>query len=133
VSRLLLDTTFLVDADRSKASLDDLVADDDEVAIAAITVAELLVGVLLADDAHRADRQQFVNEVRVTIPIVDYDANVATAHAELLVALRRQGRPRGAHDLIVAATANATQRDVVSADRSAYEDLPGVTVRSHPS
>ena len=132
MTRLLLDTTFLVDADRSKVSLDHLIADDDEVAIAAITVAELLVGVLLADDAHRADRQQFVEDVRDTIPIVDYDATVAAAHAELLVVVRHQGRPRGAHDLIIAATANATQREVVSADRSAYEDLPGVTVAIPP-
>jgi tRNA(fMet)-specific endonuclease VapC len=131
LSRLLLDTTFLVDADRSKALLDDLIADDDEVAIAAITVAELIVGVLLADRAHRADRQQFVIQVRDSIPITAYDATIAAAHAELLVAVRRQGRPRGAHDLIIAATANATQREVVTADSSAYEDLPGVTVRSH--
>jgi tRNA(fMet)-specific endonuclease VapC len=67
LSRLLLDTTFLVDADRSKESLDDLIADDDEMAIAAITIAELLVGALLADTAHRADRQHFVNEVRESI------------------------------------------------------------------
>jgi tRNA(fMet)-specific endonuclease VapC len=133
LSRLLLDTTFLVDGDRSKASLDELIADDDEVAIAAITIAELLVGVLLADDAHRADRQQFVDDVGELIPIVEYDATVAAAHAELLVAVRRQGRSRGAHDLIIAATANATQREVVTADTSAYGDLPGVSVRSHRS
>ncbi|HTW07828.1 MAG TPA: hypothetical protein VME46_09970 [Acidimicrobiales bacterium] len=52
-------------------------------------------------------------------------------HAELLVAVGRQGRPRGAHDLVIAATARATQREVVSADASAYQDLPGVTVRAH--
>jgi tRNA(fMet)-specific endonuclease VapC len=130
---LLLDTTFLVDADRSKGALDELIADDDEVAVAAVTVAELLVGVLLADDSHRPARQQFVDEIRETIPVVDYDATVATSHAELLVAVRRQGPPRGAHDLIIAATANATRREVVSADSSAYQDLPRVTVRSHRS
>jgi tRNA(fMet)-specific endonuclease VapC len=131
VSRLLLDTTFLVDAERTGTSLDELVDDDDEVAVAAVTIAELTVGVLLADDAHRPARQQFLDEVKVIIPIVDYDTMVAASHAELLVAVRRLGRPRGAHDLIIAATANATQRDVVSADTSAYEDLPGVTLRSH--
>ena len=88
---------------------------------------------LLADTPHRVDRQQFVDDVRVSIPIVEYDTTVAAAHAELLVAVRRQGRPRGAHDLIIAATATATQREVVTADSSAYEELPGVTVRSHPS
>jgi tRNA(fMet)-specific endonuclease VapC len=53
VSRLLLDTTFLIDADRGGASLDEVIAGDDEVAIAAVTVAQLLVGVLLADDHKR--------------------------------------------------------------------------------
>jgi tRNA(fMet)-specific endonuclease VapC len=133
VTRLLLDTTFLVDADRSGIQLDDLIGDDDEVAIAAVTLAELLVGVQLANRTHRPARVRFVNDIRATIPIVDYDASVAGSHAELLVAVRQQGRPRGAHDLIIAATANATQREVVSADVSAFEGLPGVAVRTHRS
>ena len=120
-----------MDAERTGASLDELVDDDDEVAVAAATIAELTVGVLLADDAQRPARQQFLDEVRIVIPIVDYDAMVASSHAELLVAVGRQGRPRGAHDLIIAATAIATQRELVSADTSAYEDLPGVTLRPH--
>ncbi|MGH2718562.1 MAG: PIN domain-containing protein [Actinomycetota bacterium] len=129
MSRLLLDTTFLVDADRLGGSIGELIDDEDEVAIAAVTIAELLVGVLLADDTHRSGREQFVGEIRATLPVIDYDATVAAAHAQLLVAVRRQGRPRGAHDLIIAATARATEREVVSADSSAYRDLPGVRVR----
>lgn len=131
MSRLLLDTTFLVDGDRSGSLLEDLISDDDEVAVAAITIAELLVGVYLADDAHRTARQEFVDAVTEVVPIIDYDSAVAVSHAELLVAARRQGRLRGAHDLIIAATAKATQREVVSADRTAYDELPGVSVRSH--
>lgn len=96
-----------------------------------MTIAELLVGVLLADDTHRSGRKQFVDDVRAIIPVIDYDATVAASHAQLLVAVRRQGRPRGAHDLVIAATANATQREVLSADPSAYQDLPGVSYRSH--
>ena len=120
-----------MEADRSRSSLEDLVADEDEVAVAAITIAELLVGVHLADSRHRSRRQAFVDDITNGIPIVDYDDTVAAFHADLLVAVRRQGRPRGAHDLIIAATAKATQREVVSADRSAYDDLPGIAVRSH--
>jgi tRNA(fMet)-specific endonuclease VapC len=101
------------------------------VAVAAITVAELLVGVHLADSSHRSARQAFVDDITNVIPILDYDPTVAISHAELLVAVRRLGRPRGAHALIIGATAKATQREVVSADRSAYDDLPGVAVRSH--
>ena len=74
-----------------------------------------------------------MDDVIDVIPILDYDQAVASSHAELLVVVRRQGRPRGAHDLIVAATAKATQREVVSADNTAYRDLPGVVVRSQRS
>jgi tRNA(fMet)-specific endonuclease VapC len=130
---LLLDTTFLVDADRAGSRLDEVIDDADEVAVAAITIAELLVGVELADSAHRVARQEFVEEVKDTIPIVDYDASVADTHARLLVVTRRQGKRRGAHDLIIAATANATERHIVSADPSAFRDLPGVTLRTHRS
>lgn len=120
-----------MDADRSGSALEDLIADDDEVAVAAVTIAELLVGAYLADERHRAARQEFVDDVKAVIPVIDYDAAVAAAHAELLVAVRRQGQLRGAHDLIIAATAKATQREVVSGDTAAFEDLPGVLLRSH--
>jgi len=127
----LLDTTFLVDADRAGAPFDEVIGDNDEVAVAAITIAELLVGVELADVAHRAARQQFVDIVKKVMPVIDYDTTIASSHAQLLVVTRRQGRPRGAHDLIIAATASATQREVVSADPSAFGDLPGVSLRPY--
>lgn len=128
MSRLLLDTTFLVDAELSPDAL-DLIDDDDDTAIAAITVAELQVGVLLADRRRRTARQRYVGEILGTIPVLDYDREVAAAHAELLVHVRRQGEPRGAHDLIIAATARSAGRMVLTADRSAFDALPGVEMR----
>lgn len=53
----------------------------------------------------------------------------AVTDAKLLARARRSGRPRGAHALIIAATARAGGRVVVTADTSASEDLPGVEVR----
>jgi tRNA(fMet)-specific endonuclease VapC len=131
VSSLLLDTTFLIDAERSRDSLDELIADDDDVAIAAITLAELRVGFLLADTRRRTARAAYVEDLAADLPILGYDETTANVHAELLVAVRRQGRPRGAHDLIIAATARATSRTVVTADAAAFADLPGVDVRAH--
>lgn len=128
---LLLDTTFLIDAERGAADLDGLIDDDDDVAIAAITLAELTVGVVLAVALQRARRQSYVDEVAAAIPILPYDEPVALRHASLLVAVRRAGQPRGAHDLIIAATAAATGRTVVSADRRAFDGLPGVTAIDH--
>lgn len=131
MSLLLLDTTFLVDAERGNEALDELIADDDDVAIAAITVAELTVGVRLASARERPRRQSYVEELVTSIPVLPYDEIVALEHANLLVAVRRAGRPRGAHDLIIAATALSAGRTVVSADRRAFDGLPGVTSIDH--
>lgn len=129
--RLLLDTTFLIDVERSSALLDEAIEDDDDVAIAAITVAELRVGVLLTEGRRRKRRTDFVERVVSGIPVIAYDLDVAAAHGELLAEVRQQGRPRGAHDLIIAATARSTGRTVVTADVGAFTDLPGVAVRGH--
>ena len=131
LTRFLFDTTLLIDAERSATDLDDVVGDDDEVAIAAITAAELRVGVLLSSGKKRAARLAFLEDVLAVIPVLDYDRAVAEVHAELLVHVRHQGRPRGAHDLIIAATARASSRTVVSADDVAFTDLPGVQVQTH--
>jgi tRNA(fMet)-specific endonuclease VapC len=126
---VILDTTVLIGAERDPASLEALLADEDDVAIAAVTAAELLVGVHLADESHRKGRAAFVTSVLETVPIEDYDLSVARAHGELMAHVRRSGRARGAHDLLIAATARATGRLVVSTDRAAFGDLPGVAVR----
>lgn len=131
MSLLLLDTTFLIDIERGVIDLDDAIGDDDDVAVAAITVAELLVGVKLASGERRAARQAYADEIVRSLPVISYDTAVAAEHAELLAAVRRAGRPRGAHDLLIAATARATNRTVVTADVAAFADLPGVATHGH--
>ena len=131
MSLLLLDTTFLIDAERLDGDLDDTIRDDDDIAIAAITVAELLVGVKLASEKRRAARHAYAEGIIESLPIITYDTTVARAHAELLAAVRRAGRPRDARDLIIAATARATDRTVVTADAAAFADLPGVAMHNH--
>lgn len=126
---LLLDTNVLIDAERSAFDLDALIADDDEPAVAAITIAELGVGVEMATGKRRQVRRAFLDDVIDTLPIIDYDLDVARVHTQLLVAVHRAGRPRGAHDLIISATALATGRVIVTSDETGFDDLPGVVVR----
>lgn len=121
----------MVDAERAGNDLDWVIRDEDDVAIAAITVAELSVGVELAEGRTRRNRSDFLDGVLEEVPVIDYDLEVARAHARLLVAVRRQGRPRGAHDLVIAATAVASDRVVVTADAGAFDDLPDVSVQPH--
>lgn len=106
-----------------------MIGDEDDVAIAAITAAELLVGVELSEGKSKLRRRTFVEGVVSTIPIEPYDLAVARAHGTLLAHARRSGRPRGAHDLLIAATAVTHNRTVVSADPSGFEDLPGLDLR----
>ena len=81
MSLLLFDTTFLVDADRGGKRLDVVVGDTDDVAMAAITVAELLVGVELSTGRARRSRRAFLDDVLAGIPVLDYDRSVAESHA----------------------------------------------------
>jgi tRNA(fMet)-specific endonuclease VapC len=126
---LILDTTILIAAERQGKAIEDLIADEDDVAIAAVTAAELMVGVEMADERHRASRAGFVEEVLEALAIEDYDLEVARVHAGLLAHGIRKGAHRGAHDLIIAATAAARRRTVVTADPKGFADLPGVSLR----
>jgi tRNA(fMet)-specific endonuclease VapC len=130
VDRLILDTTALVAAERERANIGQLLADDDDLAIAAITAGELLVGVELADRRRRSRRQAFVTAILDAVPVEPYDLDVARAHATLLAHTRRSGTPRGAHDLMIAATSVSSGRTVVTADARGFAELPGVSVRA---
>jgi len=118
----------LVDAERGGDSLEKVIDDNDDVAVAALTVAELRVGVQLAKGLRREKRERFVAAVLDAVSIEPYDLDVAEAHGDLLAHVRRAGTPRGAHDLIIAATARARERQVVSSDQVGFVDLPGVSI-----
>ncbi len=123
--RLILDTGVLIQVERHGSA--SPFGPDDDVAIAAVTAADLHLGVELADESRRLGRQGFVDAVLAVVPVEDYTPDTARIHARLMAHVRRQGRPRGAHDLIIAATALATARTVVTTDASAaFADLPGV-------
>lgn len=121
---------MLIDAERDDKALEEHIGDDDDLAIAAITAAELLVGVELADRRRRKRRESFVSAVLETISIEHYDLGVARMHARLLAHVRRSGSPKGAQDLIIAATALASERELVSTDARAFDGLPEVVVRA---
>lgn len=125
--RLIIDTGVLVAAERSRRSIAVDVTPDDDIVMSSITVAELQAGVELADDTHRQAREQFVIDVIASLPVEPYGSRAALAHARLLAHVHRSGRHRGAHDLIIAATALATGRTILTTDRRArFDDLPGV-------
>ena len=125
--RLILDTGVLIASERGRAQLTDVIAEDDDLVIAAITVAELRTGIELATDRHRAARTEFLSRVLQALPVEPYDLLTTEVHGRLLAHVHRSGTKRGAHDLMIAATAVANNRTVLTTDRTArLQDLPGV-------
>lgn len=125
MDRLILDTGVLVAAVRSRLT----VPDDADVAIPAVVIAEYLAGVRLDPDAgRRAAQSAFLDEVLAVVPTCDYTRSVAEHHADLLAHTAREGKPRGPHDLIIAATARATGRTILTTDvRARFGELPDVS------
>src|SRR5262249_16629234 len=124
VERLIVDTGVLVAIERGRGIATDVLPDDADIAIAAITASELLVGVELADQQRRAGRQATVNAILSNFDVIAFDVDIARHHAALLAHARRSGRPRGAHDLQIAATARATGRVLITTEARAFDDLP---------
>lgn len=130
MARLMLDTGVLIAGARGRVDVAALV-DNDDLALPAIAVAEYLAGTLLDGDPGRAAAQRaFLDDVLEVMPLRDYDQEVAAHHAALLAHVQRNGERRGAHDLIIAASARATDRTVLTTDeRAGFGGLPGVTAR----
>jgi len=125
--RLILDTNVLIAYERG--TIDREAFDEDELAIASVSIAEYRVGIELADTPERAaERARALTAITSAIDVMDYTTATAALHGRLLAHVRRSGAPRGAHDLIIAAHAAETGRTVVSKDAKArFNNLPGVT------
>jgi tRNA(fMet)-specific endonuclease VapC len=126
--RLIVDTNVLIAYERGR--IDRSVFDDDELAVAAVSIAEYRVGIELADTVTRAaDRARALAAITSVLDVLDYTDATAAHHARLIAHVRRAGTPRGAHDLIIAAHSVESGRTVVSFDAKArFGSLPGVDV-----
>jgi tRNA(fMet)-specific endonuclease VapC len=126
VDRLILDTGVIVAAERRHLELRTVIGDHDP-AISAITAMELLVGVGRTQPKYRDMIALNAEAWLAIMPVENHTVHVARAHAHLATHTRRTGRPRGPIDLVVAATACATGRTLITTDSAAaFHDLPGV-------
>jgi tRNA(fMet)-specific endonuclease VapC len=121
---VILDTSYLIELERSGRGLPS----GEEVAIAAITVSELLQGAIRADARHRPARQARVEAVLATIDVLPFDERIARVHAGLWADLEGRGQMLGAHDLQVAATAMSLGWPLATLDARAFARVPGLTL-----
>ncbi len=123
--RALLDTSFFVatESGRPLGEMEGVI----ETEVSVVTLAELTVGVLMADDVDRPARVATLSAVESSWDPLPVDAEAARQFARIVALLRTDGRRVPVLDALVAATALAEQIPVVTQDRD-YEDIPGLEV-----
>ncbi len=123
--RALLDTSFFVatESGRPLGEMDGVT----ETEVSVVTLAELTLGVLMANDDDRPARVATLSAVESTWDPLPVDAEVARQFARIAAALRADRRRIPILDVLVAATAIAEQIPVVTQDHD-YDAIPGVEV-----
>ena len=123
--RALLDTSFFVATESGRPLGEMERVTETEVSV--VTLAELIVGVLMAHDDDRSARVATLSAVESSWDPLPIDAEVARQFARIVATLRAGGRRVPILDALVAATAIVEQIPVVTQD-SDYEAIPGLAV-----
>lgn len=98
-------------------------------ALSSVPASELLVGVRRTALGERQRRRAaFVASVLSEMTVLPFDLVAARVHAGLLADLLAVGRPIGASDLFIAATALAHGYDVLTFNVREFARVPGLVV-----
>lgn len=130
----LIDTSVLIAAERGELDLSSRLekapdAEDEEVAISAISASELLHGVhRLKAGVRRARVETLIEGLLSRLPVIAFDLTCVRAHAIMSADLRARGQAVGAHDLLIAATAVALGYRIASRDRRSFPKIRGLDV-----
>jgi len=128
-SRGLLDTSAVILLGR----LSDATALPDEPLIAAVTLAELAVGPLVAaDEDERARRQAHLQQAEADFVPLPFDDAAARAFGGVAASLRRAGRKTAARacDAMIAAIAIAEDLPLYTGNPADFEGIEGLEVVS---
>ena len=125
VSEGLVDTSVFVAMESGRRLKIDRMPSD--VVISVVTVGELRVGVLAADDPSARAQRLATLMLAMSFESIAIDEHVAEQWALLRIELRAQGRSMPVNDSWIAATAVALGIPVLTQDAD-YEDVPGLDV-----
>jgi hypothetical protein len=123
--RGLVDTSVVIDLERVDPA--DLPS---EIAVSAVTLAELAAGPhATADSDERARRQDRLQRVEATFESLPVDGTVARAYGRVYAAVAAEGRKafgRRAFDLLIAATAVAAGLPLCTRNPNDFQGLEGL-------
>ncbi|MGQ0802922.1 MAG: type II toxin-antitoxin system VapC family toxin [Actinomycetota bacterium] len=123
--RGLIDTSVVIDV----AQLDESVLPS-ELAVSALTLAELAAGPHATDDPEeRARRQDLLQRAEASFDPLPFDDSAARAYGRVyaeVAAAGRKARGRRAVDMLIAATALAVGIPLYTRNATDFEDLSGL-------
>lgn len=104
---IILDADVIIRGEKGTLDLQEWFASrpSEQFEVAAITVAELWLGVERATGEHKATRERYLSAVLASLPIIPYTEQTAYEHARVWAELETSGKRIGFYDLIVGATA----------------------------
>jgi|ERR1017187_1235652 tRNA(fMet)-specific endonuclease VapC len=127
---IILDTDVIIKGEKGRFDLIRWLAAQtgQELAIAAITAAELWHGIERAATPHRAARERYVRTIVERLEVIPYTDATALVHAQIWAPLESSGKMIGAHDLILAATALEHGSSVATFNERHFTQVPGLKV-----
>lgn len=125
LKRALADTSVFIGLEAAR--FDPSHFDGFEWGVSAVTLGELRLGVLQAQNPEAASRRLSTYQLAQQFEALTVDEAVSEAWALLISRLRAAGRKAPINDSWIAATAIAHRVPVVTQD-SDYDDMPGVEV-----
>ncbi len=127
---LLIDADVIIQAERKTFDLGAWLRShpDEEIKLAAITVAELWRSVERAGGIHRALRQKYLQSVVTVFEVAPYTESAAVEHARLWADIEAARQRMSPHDLILAAIAKESGAAIVTFNTKRFAAVPGLTV-----
>ena len=127
---IILDADVIIRGEKGTFDLRRWVASrpDEQFEAAAVTVAELWHGVERAVGTRRTTRQQYLQTILASLPIIPYTEQTAYEHARIWAELEASGKMIGFYDLIVAATALERGSEVATFNQRHFAQVKGLTL-----
>ena len=127
----LIDADVIIQAQRKALDLDGWLRThpDQEIKLAAITVAELWRSAERATGIHRAARQKLLERTLLAFEVVPYSERAAIEHARLWADLEATGQRMSPHDMILAATALESGAAIVTLNPKRFSAITGLKVQ----
>ena len=134
---MILDSSVIIAAERKRQTVEELLTfvgqsfGEIEIAISAVTLAELVHGVVRANTPEiRAARRAFVDELKKHVPVHPITDNTAEIAGQLSGEQAAKGVTLPADDLLIGASAIEQGYAVATLNTRHFQKIPGLQVLS---